>query len=326
MRAKAIRRLLAAVAVFVVVGAAVAALLLFGGDDERPAAPPPSRPPSTTSAPSSTPPPRDPVLVVKIDNVSAARPQTGLAAADVVYVEPVEGGLTRLAAVYSGQLPPVAGPVRSARETDAELLAQYGHPTLVFSGAAPAIMDLLRAAPLTVVTELSHPGAYYRDPGRPRPHNLYTRPADLPVGTGAGPSRVLRFGVAPAGGRATTEHTVSYRAASYHLRWSAQQRRWLVSLDGSSLISSGAGQVGAATVVIQQVRVEPGRGVRDSTGSLSPFARTVGTGKVTVLRDGLAFEGTWSRPTAAEGTRFTTKDGEPLRLAKGPVWVLLVGS
>ncbi|EHR50968.1 Protein of unknown function (DUF3048) [Saccharomonospora marina XMU15] len=326
MRARAIRRLLAAVAVFLAVGAAVAALLLFGGDEQRPAAPPPSRPPSTTSAPTSTPPPRDSVLVVKIDNVSAARPQTGLAAAEVVYVEPVEGGLTRLAAVYSGRLPAVAGPVRSARETDAELLAQYGHPTLAFSGAAPEIMDALRAAPLNVVTELSHPGAYYRDPGRPRPHNLYTRPAELPMGTGAGPNRVLRFGVAPAGGRAMTEHTVSYRAASYHLRWSAQQRRWLVSLDGSPLISSGAGQVGAATVVIQHVRVEPGRGVRDSTGSLSPFARTVGTGRVTVLRDGLAFEGTWSRPTAAEGTRFTTNDGEPLRLAKGPVWVFLVGS
>lgn len=321
------RQLLAAVAVFVVAGAALAAFLLLGRDGERRPAAPPSTPASSPapSPPTSPPPPRDPLLVVKIDNVGAARPQTGLAEADVVYVEPVEGGLTRLAAVYSSQLPSVVGPVRSARETDAELLAQYGDATLAFSGAAPPVLEALRAAPMTVVTEQSQPGAYYRDSARVRPHNLFVRPPRLPMGEGAGPSRVFQFGVAPAGGRETAEHTVDYRAASYRLRWSQEQGRWLVSLNGSPLVSSGAGQVGAATVVIQQVRIEQGRGVRDSTGALSPFARTVGQGEATVLRDGLAFRGKWSRPSAAEGTRFTTDTGEPLRLARGPVWVLLVG-
>jgi len=51
-------------------------------------------PPSTTTSTA----PAGSALVVKIDNVAAARPQTGLGAADVVYVEPVEGGLTRIAA------------------------------------------------------------------------------------------------------------------------------------------------------------------------------------------------------------------------------------
>jgi len=54
------------------------------------------------------------ILVVKIDDTRAAHPQIGLEYADVVYVEQVEGGLTRLAAVYSSQLPPLIGPVRSA--------------------------------------------------------------------------------------------------------------------------------------------------------------------------------------------------------------------
>ncbi|HEY7484882.1 MAG TPA: DUF3048 domain-containing protein [Streptosporangiaceae bacterium] len=35
-----------------------------------------------------------PVLAVKIDNVRPARPHTGLSKADIVYVEPVEGGLS----------------------------------------------------------------------------------------------------------------------------------------------------------------------------------------------------------------------------------------
>jgi Protein of unknown function (DUF3048) N-terminal domain len=54
------------------------------------------------------------VLAVKIDNIAQARPQTGLSQADIVYVLPVEGGLTRLLAIFSSHPPPVVGPVRSA--------------------------------------------------------------------------------------------------------------------------------------------------------------------------------------------------------------------
>jgi hypothetical protein len=42
-----------------------------------------------------------PVLAVKIDNIVYARPQTGLTDADIVYVLPVEGGLSRFLAIFS---------------------------------------------------------------------------------------------------------------------------------------------------------------------------------------------------------------------------------
>ena len=40
-----------------------------------------------------------PILAVKIDNTHLAHPQAGLKLADVVYVEEVEGGVTRLVAI-----------------------------------------------------------------------------------------------------------------------------------------------------------------------------------------------------------------------------------
>jgi hypothetical protein len=46
-----------------------------------------------------------PVLAIKIDNLAPARPQTGLTAADIVYVLPVEGGLSRFLAVFSSRFP-----------------------------------------------------------------------------------------------------------------------------------------------------------------------------------------------------------------------------
>src|SRR5215470_5265002 len=68
---------------------------------------------------------RRPVLALKIDNIVFARPQTGLTQADLVYLLPVEGGLSRILAVFSARFPPVIGPVRSAREEDLQLLAQF---------------------------------------------------------------------------------------------------------------------------------------------------------------------------------------------------------
>ena len=68
------------------------------------------------------------VLAVKIDNIVNARPQTGLNHADIVYVLPVEGGLSRFLAIFSSHYPPVIWPVRSAREDDLPLLRQFGRP------------------------------------------------------------------------------------------------------------------------------------------------------------------------------------------------------
>lgn len=99
--------------------------------------------PTTTSAA------RADVLAVKIDNVAAARPPTGLEKADIVYVEQVEAGLSRILAAYSSDVPSVIGPVRSARETDLELLRQFDEPTLAYSGAQSALRPSIEAAPST---------------------------------------------------------------------------------------------------------------------------------------------------------------------------------
>ena len=73
------------------------------------------------------------VVVVKIDNIVQARPPTGLASADIVYLLPVEGGLSRIFAVFSTRFPKIIGPVRSAREDDLALLRQFGRPGFAYS-------------------------------------------------------------------------------------------------------------------------------------------------------------------------------------------------
>jgi Protein of unknown function (DUF3048) N-terminal domain/Protein of unknown function (DUF3048) C-terminal domain len=267
---------------------------------------------------------RGPVLAVKVDNVAAARPQTGLGRADIVYAEQVEGGQSRLMAIFSSHQPRTVGPVRSARQSDLELLRQFGHPALAYSGAQSRLLPLLRAAPVENVTPDNVPEAFFRGSGRPAPHNLFVRPGRaLDSAPDASRARDIgfRFGQAPSGGHPTAQRSLRYPAARFSFTWSAGTHRWLVSMDGRSARTTDGGRLGAATVVIQSVTVRPSR-FHDRSGNVSPFTETVGSGSATVLRGGRAFDAHWSRPDASGGTAFTTRDGSPLRFARGPVWVV----
>ncbi|MFB8106955.1 DUF3048 domain-containing protein [Streptomyces sp. NPDC056007] len=264
------------------------------------------------------------VLAVKIDNVAPARPQTGLERADIVYVEQVEAGLSRLLAVYSSDVPPVIGPVRSARETDLELLRQFDRPVLAFSGAQSGLLPAIGRAPLDAVPPSAAPRAYFRGAERPAPHNLYLRPESIPYtasGTEAVETLGLRFGPAAPGGETEDSRTVRFPSARTTFTWSAERERWLVSMDGSPARTSEGRPLGAATVIVQNVTVRPSA-FGDRSGSNTPFTETVGSGTAQVLRDGKAYDARWARTSADADTRFTTPGGERIDLAEGPLWIV----
>ena len=250
-----------------------------------------------------------PVLAVKIDNIVNARPQTGLSQADIVYVLPVEGGLSRFCAVFSSHFPPVVGPVRSACDDDLQLLRQFGRPAFAYSGAQPQLLPVVERARI-VDPYAGRVGGYYRDSRRVAPYNLYARTSRLRAeARGASTARDIgfRFGPAPAGGRVTAVQSVSYPAASFTFRWSPRKGRWLVWMDGAAAITTDGGQLGAATVVIQHTRVGSSR-FRE-WGGPAPYAYSTGSGSAVVLRGGKAWQGHWSRPHGSDGTTFTTSSG-----------------
>ncbi|QOV41347.1 DUF3048 domain-containing protein [Streptomyces ferrugineus] len=262
-------------------------------------------------------------LAVKIDNARAARPHTGLNEADIVYVEQVEGGLSRLMAVYAQKLPKVVGPVRSARETDLQLLGQFNRPVLAFSGAQSKLLPLIDKAPVQAKPPGEANKAYFRGKYRPRPHNLYLRPHRLmssPPGTSV-LTTGFRFGAAPKGGKVTASQTVRYKAARYTFTWSRSQDRWMVAMDGRAASTTDGKRVTAGTVVVQYVKLRR-TAFHDKLGHYTPFTETVGSGKARVLRDGRAYDVNWKRPKASAGTTFTTKDGKPMKFQHGQVWVV----
>lgn len=266
------------------------------------------------------------VLAVKIDNVAPARPPTGLENADLVYVEQVEAGLSRILAAYSSDVPSVIGPVRSARETDLELLRQFDRPTLAYSGAQSRLLPSIEAAPLDPLPPSKAPNAYFRSPDRPAPHDLYLRPENIPhdsTDVNAAEDIELRFAAAPAGGTPVDERTVAYPSARFTFTWSADSGRWLIGMDGSPARTASGERLGTANVLLQNVDVHPSR-FRDRGGNTTPFTETVGSGSARVLRDGTAYDVAWERDTAASATEFTTNDGKPMTFADGQIWIVFV--
>jgi hypothetical protein len=267
------------------------------------------------------------VLAVKIDNIVFARPQTGLTSADIVYVLPVEGGLSRFLAIFSSHIPRVIGPVRSARADDLELLRQFDRPAFAWSGAQPRLTRVVQRARI-VDLYANLVGGYFRDYNRVAPYNLYADAHKLwAEARGASKAHNIgfRFGAnVPRGGRVASSVSVSYPSASYRFTWSHKLRRWLIWIDGAKAGSTEGKQLSAATVVIQHTKVSTSKFLEYHLRP--PYAWTIGHGTAIVLRNGKAYKVNWSRNRPQYGTRFTTPSGRPLTFAPGPVWIVLVGN
>ena len=98
---------------------------------------------------------------MKIENIAASRPQTGVDHTDVVYEEVVECDITRLAGVFQSQMPAVVGPIRSVRKTDT-ILTQPLQGIFAYSGGAPYAIESIETAPVVRLDETTAGEAMFR--------------------------------------------------------------------------------------------------------------------------------------------------------------------
>lgn len=314
---------LAAVAV-----AVAAALLISGGEDGDPQAPD-----EGTDAQVVAPltgvlvdGPLRPALMVKIDNVEAARPQSGLGAADVVVESMVEGGLTRLAAIYSATDPGTVGPIRSVRLTDLRVAALLGRPAMAFSGGAEPVLaeaqDAADAGTVVLVSADTDPDAFSRDDDRPRPHNLYAEAEDLWAAApdAEAPAPLFAFGDAAGPAIETSGFEVVFPSVRVGYRWDGDRRAWIRSQDGTPVLLAETGDaLGVENVVV--LRVEYGASPHDER---SPVADLSAGGDAWVFRDGAMTACRWSTSTSAiPRIDLRAADGSVCAITPGHTWVEL---
>ena len=280
-------------------------------------------------------------LAVKIGNGDPKdRPQAGLAAADIVYEVLVEAGFTRFLAVLHSEIPSRVGPVRSARSSDFEILADLATPYLATSGANSIVQremrDAARAGTLIDIGAARMGAPYRRDRSRPAPHNLYFHyenlggdPGSLPGGIpDTPPAAVFEYGssnpppLVDAAG-VTVAYTTLYGGEASHV-WDPILGGWVRIQDGTLHTTEtdfGVAEIAPANVVV--LWMPYGRSAADRR---SPQALSYGVGQALVLTAGSVHEAVWERTEDRVGYRFTDTAGNPVTLSTGSTWLLLANT
>ena len=250
----------------------------------------------------------------------------------MVYIEQVEAGLTRLLAVYSSNYPVKIGPIRSARISDIDILAEYGRVGFIFSGAQSRMYPVIDAANLANLgAQRNPPSVYFRDPLRYAPTNMFVYPEKLlETDPNAESVELVRapgwkFGPNPGNGRAIVRAEMTWPNARYGLKWSKKEDRWLIEFNGEANLNSDGYQLGSPTFIIQVVPIVPSE-FGDRYGGITPKSEVIGAGKGFLLRDGQVIEVQWSRESATTPTRWTLLDGSPAPFERGQIWIALTAN
>ena len=288
--------------------------------------------PLTGLAPTGGAVPQRPALAVKVDDYPDARPQSGLDQADIVFDEPVEGGITRL----RGGVPvPEPGPDRShplgARRRPADHGPKFSKPILVHVGGINPVLSMLSSGNLSDFDLRTHGAIIKHVPGRVAPYSTYISAAG---GWGRDPGDTT-----PPTPLFTYSPTTTLGAADYgslHIpftatnntlwTWDAASGHWLLSYSGRPATIAGGSQIATTNIVVQTVHVTYGPWLENSEGGLEVQSQLTGSGPLMVLRDGVAITGTWKRAALGDPTTLTAANGSTIALKPGQTWVEIVPS
>ena len=274
--------------------------------------------------------PARPALAVKVDNYPQARPQSGLDQADIVFEEPVEGGITRLVAVFQSQSPALIGPIRSARAVDAPILDQLSKPILIHVGGINPVLGLLQSANL-IDDNLFYRGSVVKHlAGRYAPYDTYVSAEAAwglnPADTKAPAALFTYSSTSPSGTPVTSIHIPFTGTNNTLWTWNAASGHWLLSYSGRPATVANGGQIATTNIVVQTVHVTYGPWLENDVGGLEVLSQMTGSGPLTVLRNGVVVTGTWHRATLNDPTTLTASNGSPIALQPGQTWVEIVPS
>jgi Protein of unknown function (DUF3048) N-terminal domain/Protein of unknown function (DUF3048) C-terminal domain len=313
--------------------------------------PPPSTSASPTPIPTATPAPTpllvaDPLtgrlvtpaiakrhpIAVMIDDLSAARPQSGLASASIVWQAPAEGGIPRYMAIFQDDLPTDVGPVRSSRYYYIAWATEW-KAVYVHAGGSPQALDTLKAKGhgqyVYDINGLRDSGTFRRIHTRFAPHNLYTTGPQLrhrgqqigakdktytPVWQFNGPAPLE---ARPYGGTIQ----VKYLANTITYKYDRTTNRYLRTVTGEKkeTDASDKRRIAPTNVVVMVMSFGPLNDGHPDKHRLE--AKVIGSGTAWVSTNGVTVKGTWKKTSITAPTQFFDKDGNQIPLTVGQTFV-----
>ena len=268
---------------------------------------------------------------VMIENAAfdGVRPQSGLSAASVVYEIIVEGGITRLMAVYAGEQADPVCPIPTSHYTYLEFASEY-NCAYVHAGGSYTAQLAIDNFELRDIDALREYQWFWRDSSKYSPHNLFTNTANLYQAIAEGhswieaPTYVSWQFVDDAklpDGIVATEVKVNYGGAYNIIYTYNPEGKYYERTNGGVLQIDNNNDRTLTTRNIIIQHVPPGSYI-EGKGRVN-FSVT-GEGVVEIIRNGVLTKGVWKKANRLDRTRFYDETGEEIQLARGNSWVEIV--
>jgi hypothetical protein len=268
-------------------------------------------------------------LSVKVDN-STTSSKVGLSAADVVYEWASSEGKMQLNALFQSSVPAVVGPVAPAAVLDLSIVIPYR--ALFFSAAATEAVTAVEKQ--QKMTDLSREGGVaspYVSGPKPSMQGAFLDTAEayasaerLGIPIAGDPAR-LRFATAVEATQPIVGVSIPVSEAhTVDWTWQPASKSYAREVDGKKHIDAVTrSQLTATNVVVMWVKNASLAGA-DPSQVLADSA-LVGSGQVTIFRDGVRVDGKWKAEQNSP-PRFFAENGKPVGFAPGNTWFEVVPS
>jgi len=284
-------------------------------------------------------------IAVMVENSFAARPQSGLNLADVVFEIVDEYGITRFVTIYNSNEAPVVGPVRSARPYYAEIARGFD-PIYAFFGTYPECYKIIEDMGMYVLSAMSDRSGsssitgqapYWRDWNRSsiQEHTAFMSVAKLkekalqlgyPLEGNGIPFPYKMDAPESARGNISNIHidfsTHAFAPSGFDVNYiyNRSDNYYLRYMGGKAHLDYNTGQqITAKNVVVMVTDIQ---GPLDKYGHMS--VRTTGNGTAFIFIDGNAIQGNWQRESVYEPYIFTDSSGNIISFNGGSTWIAVV--
>jgi hypothetical protein len=263
---------------------------------------------------------------VMIENSKAARPQSGLYQADLVYEILSEATITRFLAFFHSEKPEVIGPVRSAREYYIHLNNGY-NGIYLSAGGSPQAKAMIENREVDHINGLTFDGKFlWRSSDRKAPHNMYTsydnlqKAAEYTKNTllGSVPQLTFLEDDEEVNGEPSSEISIKYGSGSNNVVYKYDQAKnhYIRFVgDEQSIDKETKSPIAINNIFI----VETSHKVTDKSGRREIDITSGGNGLL--FQNGVYQHVQWEN---VNGQILPVRDGERIGLVKGKTWINVV--
>ncbi len=281
-------------------------------------------------------------MLAQIDNTSGgvgSLAQWGVDQADIIYETPLhQHGHMGLTFLFSDEIPQSAGPIRSARITQAELREEWDGGFIFYGGQendGTNVNTLFKETGASKkgvlfsgIVGISKPWKKYytRVSGLPSPHdvdaNVKAMQALIPADFQA-PSRPFLFtDELPKSGERATNISIKQKRADYSssFAYDSNKNVYLRSVDGEKYVDRNTQEQPAfANLIIQRTKL-----TFYANDGARPVTVNIGSGNADIFMGGRYIPGYWVRTGMNQRTVFFDQDGNELKLQRGKTFISIV--